>query len=722
MASQEEELFDSFKKVLDRMGSTFDDSVKTLDDYNKEVNKGRRSILTLGGVLQKLRESSEDMQESQERTKKQSEELLKQSRDTTKTAKERNQLEKEGNKLSKDAAAMQTKITAAQSAYQQTLREFKIGVWQKSMADMVVQGGAAAIKGQKDIYMAMINGLQAGQDGVRVASDIMLAQIRRNAAIAQGVAAGVAQAGQMLGGVTPGAAAAIELAGRAAGVAAGAVYQLSEDGINILSKELIQTRDTFVDLSKSGAIFAGGMTQMRNQLGLTGLTLGDYQTVLKNARADLQLFGTSQVDAMARVGAVTNTMGTEVNKQMRNMGYSNAEISEGVAEYMASVARTNTLTGKSQGDLARESADYLTNLKLISAITGEDAKSAQKRAQQAAMQSSIQSELATMGGDATAKFQNLVKVLPGLENEIMQIMKTGGTTNAAIANSPVFDIIKQAIAGVRDQSVSAEDVIVQTQNRLKEAGPAIQELVREMSAAGIGQLFGMDSPFAQALQGLTNLLPQTKRSGEEMAKALKDQKNTTDPLLRTTTDLQVATEKAAIALKDNLTGAVTSFAKDSAAVMANTKRVVEGELKTFIKVLETAATKTRSNNPGVTSAPTDDSSVGGLDVSQSYVAAASGAVLTGPTSGYRPNLTMHGTEAIVPLKDGGVPVNSPEMTELIQALKTSPTGAGINIAPLVEKMNENNQLLRSQVEMNRQIIDRLEAGNANTKGILSYAR
>jgi len=41
---------------------------------------------------------------------------------------------------------------------------------------------------------------------------------------------------------------------------------------------------------------------------------------------------------------------------------------------------------------------------------------------------------------------------------------------------------------------------------------------------------------------------------------------------------------------------------------------------------------------------------------------------------------------------------------------------------LVEKMVENNQLLRSQVEMNRQIIDRLEAGNENTKGILSYAR
>jgi hypothetical protein len=31
------------------------------------------------------------------------------------------------------------------------------------------------------------------------------------------------------------------------------------------------------------------------------------------------------------------------------------------------------------------------------------------------------------------------------------------------------------------------------------------------------------------------------------------------------------------------------------------------------------------------------------------ISAANGAILSGPTSGYKPNLTMHGTEAIVPL-------------------------------------------------------------------------
>ena len=38
---------------------------------------------------------------------------------------------------------------------------------------------------------------------------------------------------------------------------------------------------------------------------------------------------------------------------------------------------------------------------------------------------------------------------------------------------------------------------------------------------------------------------------------------------------------------------------------------------------------------------------------QAPVSAAGGAVISGPTDGYRPNLTAHGTEAIIPIKNHG---------------------------------------------------------------------
>ena len=721
MASQEE-LFDEFKKVTDRMGSTFDSNAKTMDDYNRAVNLGKRNILNMGDAIRNLGQSTKDLKTQQKDAQKEADKNLKLAKDSSRGLSEQIKLARLANQYQEQANEIQTKLTAAQGAYAQSLRSFQVAQMQKTLAEFVVNGTIAAARGQKDIYMSMINGLQQGQDGVQIASDIMLAEVRRNAAIAQAAVAAAASAAKTLGGVTPGTAAGLEIAGKVAAELAGQAFILSEDGIKVLTRDMAQTRDTYMDLTRSGAVFAGGMTEMRKQLSATGLTLGDYQTVVKNARSDLQLFGTTQVDAMARVGAVTNTMGTEVNKQMRNMGYTNAEISEGVAEYMANLARTGNLAGKSQADLARESTDYLSNMKLISAITGEDAKSAQKRARDAAMQAGVQTELAMMGGDATAKFGELIKVMPGFEKEIGQILLTGGTTNSALANSPAFAIIQDAIGKIRDQSVKANgDIAKSTQDSLYASRGALQSTLNENRAAGIGAMMGMNTDYAEQQNKMVQLTLQAQRDAAGTAKAQEELKKKTDPLTEANSNLQIATEKASIALKDTLTGAVTSFAKDSAAVMANTQRVVKTELETFIKVLDGARKLTSSTNPAITSGGRETGG-GGLEVNPMNIAAADGAVLTGPASGYRPNLTMHGTEAIVPLKDGGVPVNSPEMTELIQALKTSPTGASINIAPLVEKMNENNQLLRSQVEMNRQIIDRLEAGNANTKGILSYAR
>lgn len=721
MATQEE-IFDEFKKVVDRMGSTFDGNAKTLDDYNKAINSGRRNVLNLGDSLRQVAKSTLSLKEQQKQAQKEADNYLRQSKDATRTVAEQNRLAKLANDYQDQANDIQKKLSSSQEAYAKSLKSFQVASMQKALADFVVQGTIAAVKGQKDIYLSMINGLQAGQDGIQIASDIMLATVRRNMAITQLAVATTASAAKTLGGITPGAAAGLEIAGKVATELAGQVFQLSEEGIKVLSKDMMQTRDSYMELARSGSVFAGGMTQMRQQLTLTGLTLDDYRQVTKNARSDLQLFGATQVEAMQRVGGVTTTMGNEVNKQLRNMGYTQAEISEGVAEYMANLARTGSLAGKSQADLAKESNDYLTSLKLISSITGEDAKAAQKRARDATMMAGAQQELALIGGDATAKFQELVKIMPGFEKEIAQMLLTGSTTNAALINSPVFGIIENAIASIRDTSVKANgEVARNAQNSLFASREALQTSVNEMRSAGTAAVMGINSEFAQQQQQIIGLLPQAQRDAEATAKAQQELKTRTDPLTTATTELQQSTEKASIALKDTLTGAVTSFAQDAATVMANTQAIVKTELDTFIKVMDAARRTTTSTRPGLTGGGGGDNT-GGIVIDEASIAAAGGAVLSGPASGYKPNLTMHGTEAIVPLKDGGVPVQSPEMSELLETLRTNAPGAPVNIAPLVDKMNENNQLLRGQMDMSRQIIDRLDAGNANTKGILSFAR
>ena len=73
------------------------------------------------------------------------------------------------------------------------------------------------------------------------------------------------------------------------------------------------------------------------------------------------------------------------------------------------------------------------------------------------------------------------------------------------------------------------------------------------------------------------------------------------------------------------------------------------------------------------------------------LSAANGAILSGPMSGYRPNLTMHGTEAIVPLNSS---------TANAAGLGTDP---GVMMAQL-EKMDEMISVLKSQLGVSEKLL------------------
>jgi hypothetical protein len=74
------------------------------------------------------------------------------------------------------------------------------------------------------------------------------------------------------------------------------------------------------------------------------------------------------------------------------------------------------------------------------------------------------------------------------------------------------------------------------------------------------------------------------------------------------------------------------------------------------------------------------------------VSAANGAILSGPKGGYRPNLTMHGTEAIVPL-------NSPAA----QSMGMGSDNSGIMAAQL-EKLEEMVSVMKSQLSVSTKIM------------------
>ena len=76
------------------------------------------------------------------------------------------------------------------------------------------------------------------------------------------------------------------------------------------------------------------------------------------------------------------------------------------------------------------------------------------------------------------------------------------------------------------------------------------------------------------------------------------------------------------------------------------------------------------------------------------ISAARGAILSGPSSGYKPNLTMHGTEAIVPL-------NNPSAASAVANLGGA--DSGLMMAQL-DKLDEMVSVLKSQLGVSEKLL------------------
>jgi uncharacterized protein YcbK (DUF882 family) len=75
-----------------------------------------------------------------------------------------------------------------------------------------------------------------------------------------------------------------------------------------------------------------------------------------------------------------------------------------------------------------------------------------------------------------------------------------------------------------------------------------------------------------------------------------------------------------------------------------------------------------------------------------HISMANGGILSGPRSGYQPNLTMHGTEAVVPLPDGrSIPVSgNNESSSLMEAQ--------------LEKLDELVSVMKSQLSVSNKLL------------------
>ena len=207
--------------------------------------------------------------------------------------------------------------------------------------------------------------------------------------------------------------AVVDIVGKALNLAGAASENLAKVQ-GVLSSEIKNTMDQFQSLSSSGAIFGQGLMSMVVAAGKSGLSLGQLDTIVKSNKENLADFGKGVAGGVDMLVDSLRSGGDGFRKRLLNLGYSVEEQAALMTDVMAQMRRSgreipNNAAG--QAMLAQETAKYAENLRIISSITGEDARAKQKVLEQQNQELAFQQVLNQMGPTQAAKVEQAMLLM-----------------------------------------------------------------------------------------------------------------------------------------------------------------------------------------------------------------------------------------------------------------------------------------------------------------------
>lgn len=528
-----------------------------------------------------------------------------------------------------------------------------------AMGNLAANIGGAYLANLK----AGVKGLQGDATATQVAADLVTTGIDSAQKAVSGLAGVAKGVGGALGAIPHPAA---QVAGALIGVVSDIIdasakqaAEIAKFATEVVSKELEKTVKSFNQASSAGALFADGLTGLRESATKAGLTQEQYSKIIAENSETLANFGGTVADGAKKLGAVTGNFSDGTRKNLLKLGISLDEQAQGTADYMSLLQQTGQLRGKSDQQLAAESANYMVNLKALSAFTGEDVKAAAKRAKEAAMQGAVRSKLESMGADANIKFQNAIKGMPADMQKAAQQMLVSGTISdpelaAAMAAMPgAMEMLKRSVNDVTDANVSANDAIDRHQANVKELGPAMKaEAKGIMDSAGVAALHGGSGVVSAMTSVAGSIMTMSEKAAQQGTQSTREQAeaaaNTQDKLTAGVVESTDALQKMKLQIQDQLTPAITQFAEMVPSILKGLKAQLDQVNSIMDDQSGRTAERQRQVNEELMSQGFLHPGTGGaVGMDFGMMGAADGGVFEGPDSGFP--VLLHGKEAVVPM-------------------------------------------------------------------------
>ena len=373
--------FEEFKRGLDQLNERFGvgdetladfiknikgstkDFKKSIQDLNREIEKGKKGYKDQVAMLEQLDKAIEDLTDT----------VIDENDVVKRTARDQ------------EKARLIAQRDAVQTAA--SMRGF-----QEATAEATTKMGTSLVKGAGEF----VKGLQANSSGIDLATGLMTAGVDVAVSGTQGLgkaAQAVAPALMLLGPYGRAAGLALEVLGIGAEKAAETVGKLAKFGIEVLQKEVEKTVKSFHDIVGAGAMFARGMDDIRVYSGRAGLTVEQFSGAVKNSAPLLAQAGYTVSDGAKIMSNVTSQFarttgrsGMTLQREMQNLGFGFQEQAELSAQIISDLRRTGTGSTTSNRAVAEATLDLAKNMRIVANIQGEEAKqrmdAAKKQAEQ----------------------------------------------------------------------------------------------------------------------------------------------------------------------------------------------------------------------------------------------------------------------------------------------------------------------------------------------------
>jgi len=327
-----------------------------------------------------------------------------------------------------------------------------------------------------------------------------------------------------------------------------------------LVRRLGQAVGTFQDVSRSGGVAAGGLDNLAQRAIDANLSLNGFgRLVTTNASALAKLEGSvfSGVDTFSGITGQLTQNG-QFAQSLRRLGLTAEEIGEMTGDFLTRQTRLGRAQQMDQNQLARASAQYVTELDQLSKLTGVQRKALADQQNQLLSETRFRARYeqisASMGEESAKRMMSFVQTLeaqsPQVAAAVKDIFATGGV--------PITDAGKQLMVLAGGQIQNVLDYVLGSQESMATSSATAAEQLRQAIQPGAQSMLDiaavtqdgsnvMTTAFAQILD-FANNVNQTREAGESITNAQNAQIESITKLTGSAVSAQQALERYARAI------------------------------------------------------------------------------------------------------------------------------------------------------------------------------